>query len=254
VALVQEITEEWLAREREQEFRQRLVTALNHELRTPVAKLTTNLELLAEIRDDLPSWAQTALGALARTTEQLDRLSGTVAQLIELEAAATVVPIHQDVVPILRALETDLRDLLEENDVRLELDVPDALRATVDRAGTRRALREIVRNGVRLAPPGSVIPLTARIEEQSLVVTVGDDWSRLSDEDRLELLEPFSRGVSGPAFSSVGLGLAYARVIANAMGGDLTLEPNASGGTDAIWHVNRYGERGQMRIPRLRAR
>lgn len=240
--LVQDVTEEWTLRTRQDDLRGRLVTTVNHELRTPVAKLLGHAELLQDRRAELPDWARSSVDAITRAAGDLADLSATMTALVDLEAASHVTPVKTDVVPHLTAAIEELADLARARDVAIDRRLPPALVAAVEVPALRRAVRELLDNALIYAPPGTSVLVGVEADEEWLTITVADQGVGIPAGDRDRLLQPFERGDHpGQRVSSRGLGLAYARTIACAHAGDLALHDARPTGLIAVWRSSRFG-------------
>jgi signal transduction histidine kinase len=113
--------------------------------------------------------------------------------------------------------------------------------ARADREQLRRAVVNLVRNALEVAPPGSEVELSASAGVEEAAVEVRDRGPGLTPEARASLFQPFfttkERGT--------GLGLALAKKVADAHGGRLTLEDRPGGGTTARLQVPTSGGRSQ---------
>ncbi|WP_137292643.1 PAS domain-containing sensor histidine kinase [Nocardioides dongxiaopingii] len=245
LVLVQDVTEEWRVRAREGELRERLMATVNHELRTPVAKLLGHAELLLDVRDQMPGWARASLDTVWRASEELADLSDTITSLVDLEAAAHIVPTYCDVAPVLHQVADDLTAKFGRRcGATIDVSSPAHLRATVDLRAVTRAVSELVTNAMTYAPAASQIAIEGHVDGSCLVITVADDGAGIAEDDYARLLRPFERGAhDGQPVSSRGLGLAYARAIATAHAGGLDLRPNRPTGLIAEWRANGLGQR-----------
>jgi signal transduction histidine kinase len=229
--LAQDVTGEHLAHAREAELRDRLLTTVNHELRTPVTKVVGHAELLEDRREELPVWARRSVEVISEAAAELADLSSTITQLADLEAAPHVDRIPVDAAEGIRSVVESLSRRRGEQGVVLRLEAPEHAQATIDLAAVRRAVRALVDNAATFSPTGSPITVCLKLDEACLVVTVSDHGPGIRPEERERVLEPFERGgSSGDGSSSRGLGLALARTVANAHGGDLLLRDNEPSG------------------------
>lgn len=244
LALVQDITEEWRIRAREAELRERLVVTLNHEVRTPVTKLLGHAELLQEVSELMPDWAQRSLAAVLKASLELADLSQTITQLVDLEAAADITPAHCDLVPAVRTIIDRHAHNCVEQGIRVDLISAARVTATVDLVAVTRAVNELVANAVTYAPAGTRIDIELRADRSCVLVSVTDQGVGIPESEHTRLLQPFERGDHpDQPVNSKGLGLAYARAIAVAHGGDLQLMPNRPNGLVAEWRADRFGRR-----------
>jgi two-component system heavy metal sensor histidine kinase CusS len=114
--------------------------------------------------------------------------------------------------------------------VALDLNVP-AVTVRTRRTDLERMLRNLLENAVRHSPPGSVT-VNASTSSSAIVIVVADAGPGVAPADRPRVFEPFWRGTDEQASGApgAGLGLAIARQIARAHGGDIDLEESPQGG------------------------
>lgn len=203
--------------------RTRLLAAISHDLRTPI----TTLRLRAEFVDD-PETRERILATL----DEMQRLTEATLAFARDEAAA------EDTRTIdLAAFASGLADDLAEIgwDVTSE-DAP-SLPVRCRPLALRRAVRNLIENAVRY---GERARVAAVATPRGPVLRVDDDGPGIP-EDKLEaVMEPFARLEESRSqmTGGVGLGLAIARSVARAHGGDLVLA-NRDGG----------GLRAELRLP-----
>lgn len=213
------------------ELRSALLSAVGHDLRTP---LTAIKAAAGSLRDPgLRLSAADAATQLATVEECADRLQALVDNLLDSARLTTgaVCPqlrtIDYDDV-LARALATSDADRL----VRVEIDArtPAVL---ADPGLLERVLANLVANALTHGRASGVV---ARAVDRGTTVEL-----RISDRgpglpaDRLDsLFTPFQRRGDRDTTSGIGLGLAVARGFAEAMGGSLTAEPTPGGGLTMV--------------------
>jgi len=92
-----------------------------------------------------------------------------------------------------------------------------------------RAVDNLVRNALRFNPSGKPIEISARLEQQRVLITVREHGPGVAPEYLAQLGEPFFRA-PGQDSAGHGLGLAIARRAAERHGGSLILSNHAQGG------------------------
>jgi len=127
--------------------------------------------------------------------------------------------------------------LAVQGGVRLALDcgVPGAAR--FDPVHLARAIDNLLDNALRHAPAGSAVQLSARrTRTGTLLIAVDDDGSGVPEALLPQLFEPFATGRA----DGTGLGLALAREVALAHGGELrhvARTPGARFELEMPWHA-----------------
>ena len=198
--------------------RTRMLAAISHDLRTPI----TSLRLRAEFVED----AETRSRILATLDEMQDMVEATLA--FAREEAASEPTRVVDLAALVESTASDLSDLGADVEFAGAAKLPYACRPVA----LRRALRNLVENAVRYAGRCRVRLDRGRSE---LRVVVEDDGPGIPEDQLERVFEPFVRleESRSPEAGGIGLGLAIARSIARAHGGDVGLRNRAEGGLAA---------------------
>ncbi len=214
------------ALESSREAQRQLVADASHELRTPLASTRANVELLARA-PDLPAGEREQI--VGDVCGQLAELSVLVGDLVDL-ARPELGPVDGGA-----EFEEIRLDLLAADAVesarphaRGHTLVVDAEPCVVSGSSARlhRALRNLLDNAVKHAPPGSVIEVSVRDGE----VVVRDHGPGISDEDLPHIFDRFYRATSARGLPGSGLGLAIVRQVAELHGGSVRAERAEGGG------------------------
>ena len=193
--------------------RTRMLAALSHDLRSPLTAMRLRVDLLAEDEDSI------------RLKALVEEMQAMVEQTLDFARAAAQGEAVQEV--DLAALLADLVSDAGAGRATLAASAP--VRVNQRPIAITRALRNLIDNALRYGNRAEVALVRQGGEA---VVTIADHGPGLP-EDRLEaVFEPFVRGEASRsrATGGVGLGLAIARSIARAQGGDVTLANRPGGG------------------------
>jgi signal transduction histidine kinase len=223
--------------------RRAFVATASHELRTPVASLSTMLELLAEEAAEPQPDAAELRSRIGRARLQAARLGRLAEDLLDLSRIDADVPLRREPVEmteICRAVGAEFEVRLAGDDGRLRVDLGDEpLWARGDPDAVARVVRILVDNALRHGQ-GAAVRVQARGEDGHVVAVVADDGPGIPEEEREIVFERFRRGGAQSGDSGFGLGLAIARELAGRMQGSLTLAPG-------------QGARFELRLPALPA-
>jgi two-component system, OmpR family, sensor histidine kinase KdpD len=217
------------ALDRANELRTALLSAVSHDLRTPLASIKASVSSL-RATDVRWSEQQTAefLEAIEVDTDRLNRLVGNLLDMSRLQAGALELTRH----PVgLDEVVANAVDSLGASDRKLVLDVPEDLPlALVDPGLFERALANIVGNALHWSPADRPVEIAARVAAPDLELRVSDHGPGIPAQARDRIFQPFQRlGDRGGA--GVGLGLAIASGFIAAMGGELRIEDTPGGGS-----------------------
>ncbi|MFE0175922.1 sensor histidine kinase [Streptomyces sp. NPDC059002] len=206
--------------------RRRLVADASHELRTPLTALRTNAELLARADRLTDAQRDRASGALGR---QLREVTGLVNDLIELARDEEPQPLLEEVrpAPLVAHAVDAARGHWPAVPFTLQV-TPEAADRTVPGVPARlsRLLTNLLDNAAKFSPPGAPVEVTLSGRE----LTVRDHGPGIAEEDLPYVFDRFYRAEKARALPGSGLGLAMARQIAHAHGGELTAEQAPGGG------------------------
>jgi signal transduction histidine kinase len=213
------------------------VSDASHELRTPLAVLRAQVELLDRETDENRRHEGTFV--LLRRLDELDRLVGDMLTLASAEAGELIERRQLDLTGFFEDLRRDL-PLFGERDYRVEA-VGGTIEADPDRL--TQVLRNLVRNAVAHTHHGDRIEILTTANDGRLEIAVTDWGSGIPAEDLDQIFERFHRLDSSRSRDSggAGLGLAIARAIVEAHGGQIWAESDA--GLGATFRVELPGYR-----------
>ena len=213
------------------ESHRQLLSAVGHDLRTPLAAM----RITAEFVDD-----REVRERLTRNLDELQSLTEAV-----LSAARFGPGEEQRRVDLATLIESACDDLVEFG-LPVDVDVHGLAPCSCRPNEIRRVVRNLIENAVRYGVSARV---SLRAEPDVFVVTVDDDGPGIPEDRLEEVFEPFMRieGSRNSTTGGAGLGLTLARSIAREHGGDIVLENRRSGGRIV-------GLRALLRLPREKAR
>jgi len=201
-----------------------------HDLRTPLARLRAELE--EGLRDGADAEARRR--SLSAAVEEADRVSSTLTTLMDIsEAENGAMALRRERLDARESLRESVdlyEDVAEEKGIALELDVPDGLAVSADRARLRQALANLVDNALKYTPRGGRVRLSARTEGAWVVFECADDGPGISPEDLPRIWDRLYRGDQSRSERGLGLGLSLVRAIARAHGGEATVESSPGQG------------------------
>lgn len=213
-----------LERDAAEERRRQLALAAAHDVRTPLTSLTL---LASAMRDGFVSRDELAEHAdrMLRQVGLVERLTDEIFGLARLEVGDvrwTMVDtrIGELVPEVIAQLKADA----DERRIELVGDVSDApTSALVAPERIVRVLVNLVQNALQHTPPGGRVAVRVRAAAGLVVVDVADTGSGIAPEHRMRIFEPFFRGDPENVRHGCGVGLAIARLVVDAHGGQLGL-------------------------------
>lgn len=225
------------------ERQQNFVSAVTHELKTPLTAIRLYGEML---RDDLAPNEEKRrhyFNVISKESERLTRLVNNVLELSKLQRrrgeanqvdlrAGRIGPILEDVLEILEPHAT-------EHGFSIELDLPERLPAVlVDRDALQQVFFNVIDNAIKYgeAAPTKEILIHARREKNRLELSIADRGPGVSDKHLRRLFEPFYRSESELTrrTQGTGIGLALVRGLVSSMGGEVWGRNRAGGGFEVF--------------------
>ena len=201
----------------------RFVADASHELRTPLTSIRGYAELFRRGAGSRPEDLEKSM---ARIEAEASRMGVLVDDLLLLARLDQGRPLERDPVD-LGVVANDAVDAVRAIDPGRPIDV--AVHGRVDLVGDAGRLRQVMDNLLDNArvhtPEGTPVHVVVRADDGAVVLTISDEGSGLSEQDRARVFERFYRG--DPARSrhtgGAGLGLSIVAAIVAAHGGTVTV-------------------------------
>ena len=206
--------------------RTRILTAMSHDLKTPI----TRMRLRAEALED-----ESLRGKFVHDLEEMQAMVTQTLEFMRDTSAAEPVQ-RVDLMALIESLRTDYADMGKNFDVHGACAEPLPARPLA----LRRCLANLLDNAIRY---GERATIEIEPGPRQLVLRVLDEGPGMAAEELERAFEPFFRGEASRSRETggSGLGLGIARNIARAHGGDLTLQNRAGRGLVATLTLPRAG-------------
>ena len=219
------------ARERDAEaVRRDLISAVSHDLRTPLASLRAMVEAVADEVIDDPASLRRYSFEMGRSVGQLSKLVDDLFELAQLEAGVIATETRRS--RLGEIVETALATVAvpaAEKGLRLVAEVDTTADLTCS-PRLERVLLNLLHNAVQHTPANGTVRLAATLRDDWIELVVEDTGSGIRREDLDRVFDPFFRADPARHGPGAGLGLALARRIVEAMGGRISAESVAAGG------------------------
>jgi len=215
------------------------LAVLGHELRNPLAPILTALEVMR-------------LSAADQFTRERDVIERQVRHMMRLvddlldlaRIARGSITLRREPTELRSAVERGVEmssPLFEERHHRLEVDVPPAIWADIDRVRLAQVVSNLLTNAAKFTPPGGTVRVGARVEHGEILLEVADTGIGIEPGDLTSLFEPFVQLTrrNEPPSGGLGLGLSLVRDLVQLHGGSVAA---TSGGIG-------HGSRFTIRLP-----
>lgn len=227
---------------RQSRERERIVSTMAHELKTPLTAVLGYVELTAELAADAPPALAAALAApLAGLSEAGQRIEGIVADLLLLSRSTSAAPLTRERTDLVACARTAVERLAEPaaaGDVAITTVLPDhPVPVRAERAALARIVGNLVDNAVRFGDPGHRVEVrveqTASAAGSPVLLRVADTGWGVTPEDQARLFTAFGRADDPRvrARPGAGLGLATVARLVERLDGRVSLRSRAGEGT-----------------------
>jgi signal transduction histidine kinase len=226
-------------RQRLDDERKELTTAISHDLRTPLASIRAMAEALRDGVVSDPGEARRYYDAMSR---EIERVGGMIDDLFELARMdAGVVELDRREV-LLQEIAADVVDAMQaqaqRGEVALDLEVEGAPPPTaLDGARIERAVANLVRNALEHTPAGGRVAVAVSGDAEGVALRVRDDGEGITEDQLPRVWDRFYRVQSArtrpdEGRDGAGLGLAIVRGIVEAHGGAVGARSEPGAGTE----------------------
>jgi two-component system sensor histidine kinase KdpD len=225
-----EVAQQALVHMESERLRNSLLSALSHDLRTPLAALVGLAESLAITRPPLSAVQLEAARAIADEARRMGALVTNLLEMARIESGEVKLrrQWHSVEEVVGGALKSAQAALVHHRvDVHVARDLP---LVEMDATLIERVLYNLLENAGKYTLPGTPIAVTADVAGAELAVSIADRGPGIPEGQEESIFDKFTRGRSESATPGVGLGLAISRAIVAAQRGSLRAENNAGGG------------------------
>jgi two-component system sensor histidine kinase PilS (NtrC family) len=217
----------------------RMAANIAHEIRNPLASMGGAIEALTS----------EALGAEERgrltaiVAHESERLNDIIGNFLDYARPAPLTRTAVDVAGLLDEILTLLEHRPLSPQLKIVRELPEALRWDVDAQQIRQAVWNVCLNAVEAMPDGGELRVDARIDGDTLWITVTDTGAGIAESDLPHVFEPFFSTRAGGS----GLGLALVQRVARDHGGWVDLRSLPGVGTSVVLGIPAGGRRGRGR-------
>jgi signal transduction histidine kinase len=205
--------------QRIEQTRRDLITAVSHDLRTPLANLRAMVEAIDDRVVTDPPTMRRYVSDMRRSVGQLSSLVNDLFEMAQVDASAIEAEVDR----------ARLDDVIASAMATVEVEVAHkGVHLSADVRGTEevrcsphviRVLQNLLVNAVRHTPADGTIRIEGRRDHHALRLVVQDTGEGISEADLPHVFDPFFRADTARSGDGAGLGLALAERIVHALGG-----------------------------------
>jgi two-component system sensor histidine kinase KdpD len=226
---------------RSERLKSALLDAVTHDIRTPLTSIKASATLLLEDREATeeieklsPEEQHAMLEVITHGTDRLDRFVEGIVELARIEAGDMTLHRNWGVVEdIIEAALAQAEPLTRQH--RIKISIEEELPGVrVDARAVTEVIYTLMDNASKYAPPDTSILVEAnRIADDMVKIAVEDEGPGILPSIRERVFERFYRangnGMMSDRIGGIGMGLAIAKGIVEAHGGQIWIEDTGSG-------------------------
>jgi two-component system sensor histidine kinase KdpD len=215
-------------------LRNSLLSAISHDLRTPLASLIGLADTLQMTRPKPTGEQLDVILAMRNSATRMNSLVGNLLDMARLESGAVRLDLQwQPLEEVVGAALAACAPQLKERKIAVDLS-PELPLLHFDAVLIERVLVNVLDNAAKYTPEGSPIEIRAWAETAGVLVAVDDHGPGLPSGREEAIFEKFERGKHEGAAPGVGLGLAICRTIMRAHGGEIHAKTRDEGGASFV--------------------
>jgi heavy metal sensor kinase len=194
-----------------------------HDLKSPITRIRGAAEVTLASGKTLREYESMA----ASTIEECDRLLDMINTMLMISKTQSGVDrlsgTDVDLSGVARRACELFGSMAEDKNVALGCEVPDDIHLIGDLPMIQRMLSNLIDNAIKYTPPGGTVSVAVSENAAQVAVAIRDTGIGISSRDLPRIFERFYRCDQSRSQAGVGLGLSLAGAIAQAHGGDITV-------------------------------
>jgi two-component system sensor histidine kinase KdpD len=225
-----QVAQEAVVKMESERLRNSLLSALSHDLRTPLTSLVGLADSLSRTKPGLNPVQLDMADAIRDQAFRISALANNLLDMARLQAGE--VQLNRQWQPLEEVVGAALAARAEQlagHRVKIALP-PDLPMLEFDAVLIERVLCNLLENASKYTPPGSEIRIEAATRDGKAIISVTDNGPGLPAGSEEAIFEKFTRGEKESATPGVGLGLSICRAIVEVHKGRIWAENLATGG------------------------
>jgi signal transduction histidine kinase len=203
-----------------------------HDLKSPITRIRGQAEVALTARAAADEYEAMAVGAIEECDRLLEMIN-TMLFISRTEAGLSKPELKpMDLAAVVRDACGLFQSLAEDKQIALAREGPERLEMRGDVRLIQRMLANLLDNAIKYTPEGGRVKVTLRSSpDRSVSIAVQDSGAGILDKDLPHIFERFYRGDPSRSQPGSGLGLSFARAVARAHGGEISVESRRPSGT-----------------------
>ena len=206
-----------------------------HDLNSPITRIRGQAEIALTSGSAIDEYEAMAASAIEESDRLLEMIN-TMLFISRTEAGLSQPELKpMDIAAVVRDACGLFQSMAEDKRISLACRTPESLPMRGDIRLIQRMIGNLLDNAIKYSPEGGTVDVSIRsTPDRSVSITVTDTGAGISAKDLPHIFERFYRGDPSRSLPGVGLGLSFARAVARAHGGDITVESSPAGSAFSV--------------------
>lgn len=231
----------------------------SHQLRTPLAAMKWNLEMLLEgDMGTLNDKQQKLTANVNLSNERMIDLVNALLNVSRIESGRIIIePKPTDIATMITNVTSQLQHKIDDKKQTLQLNIaPSIPSISLDTELIQEAISNLLTNAIKYTPDGGSISIHAQVEGDQVSVSITDTGYGIPEKDQSKIFDKFFRAsnIVKKDTDGNGLGLYLVQQIVRASGGSISFTSKSDEGTTFIVKLPLAGskpQKGEVRISHM---
>lgn len=211
----------------QEQARRKVAAELSHDMRTPLSVIANGSQLIS-VTPSLDI-AKSSASKIQRNAQRLTEMIGELVNALTFQGDATISlhPTHFDAMDLLREVCDQYAQANSASEFEAEGDRVSGHRC---REALRRVLENLVNNALKYGD-GGLVKMAVRQNRNRLILSVNNAGAPIAQEQRERIFDYLRRDNNVSAVPGWGIGLQFVKAVAEAHGGDVSIDSSLDRGT-----------------------
>lgn len=228
-----------------EKLRDDFIATLTHDMRTPLlAAIQTLKYFLDGALGSLDEKQKMLLSTMLQSNEDLLGLVNALLEVYRFDSGKLeLCKTNFCVKDLIEQCYSELKPLAKKKnlDFKLELDIPENLHISADRAEIKRVIINLCGNALNYTNKDGEIKVISKYQDGDFIFSVSDNGNGIPKEDIPNLFKRFSQGTKSKRSTGTGLGLYLSRQIVEAHGGKIWVDSKLNKGSEFSFLLTNVG-------------
>ncbi len=202
----------------------------SHELRTPVAVITSQCEYVLDCADTLED-AKESVESIKRQSDKMSKLIDELLTMTRMDKNTQKLNFEDVDISELLSFVCDEQEEIHDGSKMLVRTIPAGIHAKADHLLLTRLFINLISNAYQYGKDGGIIVVTLEEDDNSIIFSVTDDGIGIAKEHLQKIWERFYQVDSSRTKGNMGLGLSMVKWIAERHNGTVTVESKLGEGS-----------------------